>query len=71
MFHTNYVDLQRYYHCDADCEMSGCPGHTLRIKINNTAGVGELLNDGKHIMTLGCNEAKVLYEMLDFLVKEG
>ena len=69
MFHTNHTQLERQYFCDDDCEQSGCPGHTLVLQINNTAGVGCVKQDGKELLKLDCNEAQALYEMLEVLVK--
>ena len=67
MFHTNYSCLEATYFCDADCEMTGCPGHSLELDINNTAGVGCIKQDGVELLWLDCNQAQALYGLLKIL----
>lgn len=70
MFDTNYSKLEENYRCDDDCVQSGCPGHNMQLIINNTAGVGTLIIDGKQIHIFDRSSAASLHKIFNKIESE-
>lgn len=69
-FITNVTGVKTTYTCDDDCCQSGCPSHTMEIKIIGVADCGELWVDDKHIITLDGRAADTLEYLLN-IIKDG
>jgi hypothetical protein len=64
VFYTNLIFVERNIRCLDDCRQSGCPGHVIRIEINDTVGIGTYLKDGEIKCIFDSIEAENLFDML-------
>jgi hypothetical protein len=64
MWDTNLAEVSAKIYCDDDCRQSGCPGHTVQIKVHGSSGRGEYFKDGNSVFSMDRNEAE---QLLNFL----
>jgi len=54
------------YHCDNDCEQSGCPGHTAILEFNSVANIYHFNDGNGQEIYLDMATADVMIKMFKF-----